>query len=131
MNPNGSPDIVERGRATQFKRGDEAAVEAQKKSIKKRKQNRSMRQTMKLLAQTPMGPGKAFDLKKLKSLSELDDDGQNFPNLTADDIIALKIVKGAMEEDPECRRLYLELSGALEKEKSADTEGGVTVIVDV
>lgn len=117
--PRGSKDIVERGKATQFKSGDEAAKKAGRKGGKNSGKTRSMRATMRLLANTPMGPGKRLDLEKLKSMEQLsfdeDSDAPN-PNLTVSEIIALKITQGAMEDDPECRRLFLELSGAMAEE---------------
>jgi len=111
-----NPNIVEDGRATRFsKSGDglKAAKEANKKALKKQEENRSMRSTMQLLANTPMQPGKAFDVEKIKSLAEV-----NGKNLTPKNAVALKILMGAINDDPECRRLFLELSGAMAEDKA-------------
>jgi len=128
----GSEDIVERGRATRFTNGGKAAVEAGKKSGQRRRELRSMRQIMKLLAATPLKPGKVCDLAKIKSLQAVSGKDDDDLNLTAQDIIALNILHGAIEGDPESRRLFLDLSGAMLPESVGENAApAVRIICDI
>ncbi len=111
----GSLDIVERGKATRFKSGDAAAVNAAKKSAKARREKRSIQSTIRLLANTTLSQGEHYDIGKLESMTELvNDSGELTRNLTVEEVISMKIIQGALEDDAECRRLFLKLIGAME-----------------
>ena len=91
-------DNLKKGKATQFKNGDEAARAAGRKggkaSVAKQRRNRSMNEMFRLMAKMPVKEGEMFDPDEASSLNDLA--GQN---MTAGETMGAQLFLKAMKGD--------------------------------
>ena len=97
-------DNLKKGKATQFKNGDEAARAAGRKggkaSVAKQRRNRSMNEMFRLMAKMPVKEGEMFDPDEASSLNDLA--GQN---MTAGETMGAQLFLKAMTGNRIARRL--------------------------
>lgn len=115
---------LKKGKATQFRSGEEAAKNGKKggqASGKSRREKKAFRERLEILMQLPVEQGDRLNLDDVKSLSDFDD-----ANALATDIIAVQLMSRAMGGDLNAIKLALSITGQLTPppEQPAVTDDG-------
>lgn len=99
---------LKKGKATQFKSGEEAAKSGRKGGIasgKSRKAKKTMREAAQIALEMTVGKGKKVDIEAIKSLANV-----NGKNITVQDALILTLVKNGLAGNTRALEMLIELT---------------------
>lgn len=99
---------LKKGKATQFKSGEEAAKSGRKGGIasgKSRKAKKTMREAAQIALELTVGTGKKVDIEAIKSLAKV-----NGKNITVQDALILTLVKNGLAGNMKALEMLIELT---------------------
>lgn len=99
---------LKKGKATQFKSGEEAAKSGRKGGIasgKSRKAQKTMREAAQIALEMTVGTGKKVDIEAIKSLAKV-----NGKNITVQDALILTLVKNGLAGNMKALKMLIELT---------------------
>ena len=112
----GNENNLKKGKATQFRSGEEAVNNGKKGGIasgESRRRKKTLKDLMNSVAAMPIQDGKLTDIDKIKSLASA-----KGKNITVEEAFVLKLTQKALSGDYKAMRLWVELMG----EESTQTD---------
>lgn len=112
---------LKKGKATQFKSGEDAARKGQKGGIasgESKRAKKTMREVAQIALEMTVGKGKKVDIEAIKSLADV-----NGKNITVQVALILTLVKNALAGNMKALQMLLELI-------EASNQAGATAVDD-